>query len=137
MNELNTAIYSRLQGTSAVNSLLAGTTAIYHLQAPEDQNYPYIVFNVQGGGDENRTQHRTKNLLIYVRTYAAGAGGAAQAGSIDKQVDIALHLTPLSVTGWSNYWLAREQDIELVENDPSGQQVHTCGGVYRVRVEDT
>ena len=135
MNELNAAIYARLQGTAAVRSLLAGTTAIYNLQAPESQVYPYIVFNVQGGGDENQTQHRTKNLVVFVRTYAAA--NAAQAGSIDAQVDLALHLNPLTITGWSNFWLARERDIELVENDPSGRQIFTSGGLYRVRLEDT
>lgn len=135
MNALNAAIYSRLQGTAAVTSLLAGTTAIYNLQAPEEQDYPYIVFNVQGGGDENQSQHRTKNLVVFVRAYAAAS--AAQAGSIDTQIDAALHLNPLTITGWSNFWLARERDIELVENDPSGRQIFTSGGLYRVRIEDT
>jgi len=137
MNELNTAIYSKLQSPSAIRSLLAGTTAIYHLQAPEGQAYPYVVFNVQAGGDENITPRRTKDLRVWVRAYAAGANGAAQAGSIDAQIDTALHLVPLTVSGWTNFWLARVQDIELVENEPSGRQVHTCGGVYRIRIEDT
>lgn len=135
MNELSTAIYSKLQGTSAIRSLLAGTTAIYHMQAPEGQAYPYIVFNVQGGGDENQSQHRTKNLVVFVRAYSAVS--PAQAGSIDAQVDTALHLVPLTVTGWSNFWLARETDIELVENEPNARPIYTVGGMYRVRLEDT
>ena len=135
MNELSTAIYSKLQGTSAIRSLLAGTTAIYHMQAPEGQAYPYIVFNVQGGGDENQSQHRTKNLVVFVRAYSAVS--PAQAESIDAQVDTALHLVPLTVTGWSNFWLARETDIELVENEPNARPIYTVGGMYRVRLEDT
>lgn len=135
MNELSAAIYSKLQGTSAIRSLLAGTTAIYHMQAPEGQAYPYIVFNVQGGGDENQSQHRTKNLVVFVRAYSAVS--PAQAGSIDAQVDTALHLVPLTVTGWSNFWLARETDIELVENEPNARPIYTVGGMYRVRLEDT
>ena len=135
MNELTAAIYSKLQGTSAIRSLLAGTDAIYHMQAPEGQAYPYIVFNVQGGGDENQSQHRTKNLVVFVRAYSAVS--PAQAGSIDAQVDTALHLVPLTVTGWSNFWLARETDIELVENEPNARPIYTVGGMYRVRLEDT
>lgn len=134
MNTLNTAIYSRLQGTSAITSLLAGTTAIYNLQAKDAQEYPYIVWNVQGGGDENQTKNRTKNLVVYVRAYSGVS--AAQAGSIDAQVDTALHLNPLNVSGWSNIWLAREQDIELVETEPSGRKIFTSGGLYRVILDD-
>jgi uncharacterized protein DUF3168 len=135
MNVLNAAIYSRLQTTSAITSLLAGTTAIYNMQAPEGQAYPYIVFNLQGGGDVNDTQNRLKNLIVFVRTYTQGGVGAAQGGSIDAQVDTALHLNPLTVSGWTNIWLAREQDIELVGNDPTGQRYYTTGGLYRVMID--
>jgi hypothetical protein len=137
MNVLNSAIYSRLQTTSAVRSLLAGTTAIYYMQAPMSQDYPYIVWNIQGGGDENMTQNRTKNLLVYIRAYATGSQGAAQAGSIDAQIDTALHLSPLTVSGWTNFWLARVQDIDTVQNEPSGQMVASSGGLYRIRIQDT
>ena len=132
MNVLDAAIYSRLKTTSAVTSLLAGTTAIYHLQAPEGQAYPYVVFNIQGGGDVNETARRRKNLMVYVRAYTTGLNGAAQGGSIDAQIDSALHLVPLTISGWTNTWLARETDIELAQNEPNGQQVHTNGGVYRI-----
>jgi hypothetical protein len=131
MNVLDTGIYSRLQTTSAITSLLAGTTAIYHLQAPEDVDYPYIVFNIQGGGDVNDTAIRLKNLVLNIRAYATGSNGAAQAGSIDTQIDTALHLSPLTVSGWTDIWMARETDIELVENQPNGIQVFTSGGLYR------
>lgn len=131
MNVLNSAIYSRLQGTAAITALLAGTTAIYYMQAPEDQDYPYIVWNIQAGGDMNETPRRRKNLVLFVRAYTAGPTGAAQGGSIDAQVDTALHLVPLTVSGWTNIWLARERDIETIENEPSGRQIHTTGGLYR------
>ena len=135
MNVLDTALYSRLQTTSAITSLLAGTTAIYHLQAPEGQAYPYVVFNTQGGGDVNDTANRLKNLMVFVRAYSTGSDGAAQGGSIDAQVDTALHLSPLTVSGWTNIWLARETDIELVETTPAGKQVYATGGMYRVMID--
>jgi hypothetical protein len=131
MNVLDTALYSRLQTTSAVTSLLAGTTSIFHLQAPETASFPYIVFNIQGGGDVNDTSIRLKNLVLNIRAYATGSNGAAQAGSIDAQIDTALHLSPLTVSGWTDIWMARETDIELVENQPNGIQVFTSGGLYR------
>jgi hypothetical protein len=135
MNANDAAIYSRLQTTGALTSLLAGTTAIYHLQAPEGATLPYVVWNLQGGGDENLSQHRTKNFVVFVRAYSGVS--AAQAGSIDAQIDAALHLIPLTVSGWTDFWLARETDLETVQLEPSGRQVWMAGGLYRERLDKT
>lgn len=131
MKMINSALYSRLQGT-AITSLLSGTTAIYSLQAPEGAVLPYIVYNVQGGGDENQSQNRTKNLVVFVRAYAAQN---STAGSIDAQIDSALHLSPLTVSGWANFWMARETDLETVENPPTGGQIFMNGALYRCRLD--
>lgn len=135
MKALNTALYTKLNGATAVTSLLSGTTAIYAQQAPEGAVYPYIVFNIQGGGDTNDTANRLKNLVLFVRAYATTN---AQAGSIDAQIDTALHLVPFTgVSGWTNIWLAREQDLETVENPPTGGQVFMNGGLYRCMLDST
>ena len=135
MKALNTAIYSRLGTTSAVTSLLAAGTPIYALQAPEGAALPYIVWSVQGGGDTNDTANRLKNLLIFIRGYATTN---IRAGSIDAAIDTALHLVPFTnVTGWTNIWLAREQDLETVENTPTGSQVFMNGGSYRCFLDAT
>lgn len=131
MNELNAAIYTRLQGT-AITSRLAGTTSIYHMQAPEGTALPYVVYNLQGGGDTNDTQNRVKDLVVSIRAYAKGNSGAAVAGSIDAQIDAAFHLVPLTVSGWTDIWLARETDLETVENEPSGNKICMAGGFYRI-----
>lgn len=137
MNVLDIAIMSRLSSATALTSLLAnlanGTSpAICHLQAPEGQALPYVVYSVQGGGDLNDNPHRTKSLVVFFRAYATSAKAA---GSIDAQIDTALHLVPFtSVTGWTNSWLAREQDLELVENPPNGAPVYMQGGLYRERL---
>lgn len=133
MNALDTAIYSRLQGGTALTTLLAGTTSVYHLQAPEGAAYPYCVWNIQGGGDENLDANRTKNLVVFVRGYSKTS--AAQAGSVDSQIDTLLHLSPLTVSGWTNIWLARETDLETVQTEASGQVIHMAGGMYRVRLD--
>ena len=135
MNALNQAIYSRLQTTGSINSLLAGTTAIYHMQAPAGQAYPYIVFSSQSEVTENRTPHRTDNDVIFIRAYSAVS--AAQAGSIDARIDTAVHLVPLTVSGWTNYWLAREQGLATVETEPSARPIYMQGAMYRVRLDKT
>jgi hypothetical protein len=133
MNELSSSIYSRLQTTGGLTSLLAGTTSIYHLQAPEGATLPYVVYSTQGGGDENLSQHRTKNLVVFVRAYSGSS--AAQAGSIDAQIDAALHLNPLTVSGWTDFWLARETELETVQNEPSGRPVWMAGAMYRIKLD--
>lgn len=132
MNAFDAAIYSRLQGT-AVTGLLSGTTAIYHLQAPENATLPYIVWNIQGGGPVNLDANRVENLVYYIRAYSGSS--AVNAGSIDAQIDTALHMVPLTVSGWTNTWLAREQDLEDVTNEPSGKQVWMAGALYRMRFD--
>lgn len=135
MKFLNTAIYNRLNGSTAVTSLLSGTTSVYALQAPEGATLPYIVWNVQGGGDVNDTSNRLKNLVIFIRAYATTN---ARAGSIDAAIDTALHFVPFTgVTGWTNIWLARETDLETVENPPTGSQVFMNGGLYRAYFDAT
>lgn len=129
MKFLNTALYSRLSGATAITSLLASGTPVYAAQAPEGATLPYIVYSVQGGGDTNDTNNRLKNLVLFVRAYATTN---ARAGSIDGAIDTALHLVPFTgVTGWTNIWLAREEDLETVENPPTGSQVFMNGGLYR------
>lgn len=137
MKWLDAAIYGRLNGATALTSLLAGGTigtSIFALQAPANAQYPYVVYNIQGGGDENMTRNRTKNIVEFVRAYGTIS---AQIGTIDAQIDVALHLVPFTgVTGWTSIWLAREQDLETVENPPTGNQVFMKGALYRMRFDD-
>ena len=133
MNAEGSAIYSTLQGTSAITALLAGTTSIYHMQAPEGTTLPYIVFSTQAGGDLNESPHRVKDKTWFIRAYSDAS--AKEAGAIDDQIDAVLHLTPLTISGWANLWLTRVADLETVENDPPGTAIHMQGGFYRLVIE--
>lgn len=133
MNAIDAAIYSALNTAGTVTSLLSSTTAIYSVQADDNAVLPYVVFSLQGGGDENLDQHRTKNTVYFVRAYSDITKYAAAA--IDDAIDSVLHLQTLTVTGWANFWLAREEDYENVENLPSGKKIWTQGGQYRLRIE--
>lgn len=135
MNVLNAGIYSRLNTSAITDLLAAGSASLFNLQAKENASYPYLVWSIQGGGDVNLEPHRVKNLIVFIRAYSVSS--AAQAGSIDAQIDSALHLNPLTVSGWTNLWLAREQDLETVENEPNSRQVWMAGGFYRLLLEDT
>jgi hypothetical protein len=131
-NAINTTIYSTLSAGTALTALLAGSTAIYNMQAPDGATLPYAVFNMQAGGDDNITAHRTKSLVMFVRGY--NSTSAARAGSIDAQIDALLHNRVLNVSGWSNFWSAREEDVSTVEITEAGQTIWMAGGLYRLRL---
>lgn len=122
---LNTAIYTAIGGT-----LTSAGTAVYYLAAPDGQALPYVVWDYTADIDENMDRNRTRNSLVYIRAYAATAGAA---GTIDSQIDALLHMKALTVTGWSNFWTARENSFSSVETDQSGRKVFMAGAEYRIR----
>jgi len=132
MNALSSGLYSALTAGTTVTSLLAGTTAIHHGVAPRGSAFPYIVFNQQGGGDSNDNPRRNKDLVYTVRAVSNASNKSA--GVIDAAVDDLLHGATLTVSGWSNYWTMREQDIEYIETTPDGQNIWHVGGMYRIRI---
>jgi hypothetical protein len=133
MNEVNQAIFQKLQAGTALTALLAGTASIYHLQPPDNTAMPYVIFNLQGGGDENQTPSRMKNLLYFIRGYSSASSAAA--GSIDTQVDNLFHGGTIAVSGWSPFWLNREVDLENIDNLPSGEKAFMAGALYRLRMD--
>ena len=134
-NVLNTAIYSQLTTAGAAGTALTtalGGSAIYYLQAPDNEPRPFVVWSYQAGGDENATSHRSKNIVLLFRSFA---DTPEQAGTIDALVDACLHLQAFTVSGWGNFWTARETEVNLVENLTSGEKVFMAGGLYRTRLE--
>lgn len=135
MNALDAAVYTKLN-TSGVTSLLAaGSASLFALQAKEGAAFPYVVWNIQGGGDDNLDARRTKDIVLFIRAYSQVS--KAQAGSIDAAIDTALHLGTLSVSGWSNYWMAREEDLAAIEYPPNNQPIFMVGGFFRVVMQKT
>lgn len=128
-NALNTALYSTLTGGTALTALVG--TRIYYAQAPDHVAYPFVVFSHQAGTPLNIQLSDMRDQLVYVRAYSTNP---AQAGTIDAYCSALLHRRQLTVTGWNNFWSARETDVSLVENQPDGETVHSVGAVYRIRL---
>jgi len=127
---MGTALYSTLSGGTALISELGGT-AIYSEQAPDNATLPYVVFNHQGGGLENIVHDNLRNDIWFVRGYAATR---AQANRIDGNCQDLLHKKKLTITGYTNFWTVREDDVSLVETPPDEQRVYMAGGFYRIRI---
>jgi hypothetical protein len=125
---LETALYNALVGASGLITELGGTF-IYNKQAPQNPNDRYVIFSQQAGGDVNDTPIRERNVLYTVMGIALTQEKAA---AIDTDIDTALHLAELTISGWSNLWLARETDININQIDSGGVTRYHVGGIYRV-----
>lgn len=127
---LDTAIFQKLSGSSSLTTALGGT-AIYKNQAPDDKPLPYVIWSWQSAVDENATPSRMWNSIINVRCFAASP---TQAGSVDAIVDELFTGTAFSVSGWTNFWTAREMYFDNTINEPNGQKTEVVGGLYRIRI---
>jgi len=132
-NILNAAIYTKLTGGTALTALLSGTASIYYLQAPDHGTLPYVVWSHMAGGPTNDYPHDSREAIVFVRGYATAP---ALAGTIDAQISTLLHRGALSVSGYTNWWMARETETALVENAPDGTKVWMAGAQYRVRIDN-
>lgn len=132
-NNIAAGIYSTLKGGTALTSLLSGTAAIYNTMAPDTASRPYVIFSLQVGGPNNINPSDMRDALVFVRAYSATS--MAQAGSIDTQISTLLHGKTLSVSGYTNWWTAREQDFAIAEVTPDGAFGYMAGAFYRVRID--
>lgn len=126
-----TGLYSKLSAGTALIAELGGTF-IYNKLAPQSTNPPYVIFQQQGGGDVNDTPIRSRNILYTVFGCARTPEAAA---AIDRDIDATLHNQTLTVSGWSNYWLARETDVQFVELDAAGLEIFRTGAIYRAMMD--
>lgn len=131
-NAIGSAIYSKLSSGTALTALLPGTSSIYHLQAPEGEAYPYVIYSLSGGGPLNITPSDLRDEVYFIRGYSPDD---LTAGSIDAQISNLLHGGSITVSGYTNYFTTREQDLELVESLPNGQLVYMAGAYYRIQLD--
>jgi hypothetical protein len=130
MNAINAGIYTTLTGGTALTALLATGTSVYKDNAGT-ATYPYVVFNLQGGGETNSTPQREMNVIYFIRAYSKTS--TANAGNIATQIDNLLHGKTLSISGRSNFWTAREAEFENTEILSNGEPVFMAGAFYRIR----
>lgn len=126
---LDTALYNKLN-VSAITTLLGGAR-IYSAIAPKDTPLPVIIFQWQGGGEQNLTPTRMRNVVYTVKAIATSKSAALD---ISAKVDAALHDQTLNVSGWTNYATTREDDVQLVEVAEDGRVLYHMGAIYRFRL---
>lgn len=130
---MGSALYSHLAAGTALISKLGGGTAIWDTLAPQGTADPYVVFFHSGGGDDNLSPRRTRNMVYTVKVVGTTKLTTEE---IDAEVDALLHMGTLTVTGWGNWWLAREADVAYQETAGNNITYWHRGGQYRVRLTD-
>lgn len=127
---LGSAIYGTLTSGTALTALLASTTSVYHPLPPDEATLPYVVFSISGG-PENICAADLHDNLVNIQGYARTPAAAA---AIDAQVDALVNKKVLSVSGFTNFWSVRENDLEYAEREPNGQIIYHAGAIYRIRL---
>ena len=129
------ALYTKLTGASGLTSLLAGTASVYSYLAPENDNPPYVVYGAQSNVPAYTLAGTAyENSLYLVKAVALGPN-MSQAGSIAKQIDVALNDQSLSITGYTHMLCRRESSIRYTEVDPGGQRWNTAGFLFRIQAD--
>lgn len=137
MTETDTALYTTLTGSSALESLLAETAnpSIYSWQAPDNPTYPFVVFNDMSDTENNETTHQMHDMIYQVRGFTKQSMKAAKA--IDYQIRLLLHNATLTVSSFHVLKCARIGSVRFVENQQSTDKVFSAGGLYRIRMQRT
>jgi len=133
MKLVDTGIYSKLSADATLVALLSAGTPIYQMQAPPDTARPYIIYFHAGGGNENITPSDLRSLVYAVKGVS---DTLVAAGNIDARIEDVLHNQSITVTGYTNIWLAREDEVQLVEIAPDGNPIYHYGAYYRIRIDD-
>jgi hypothetical protein len=133
VEELSNALHDALAADATLIAALSAVTAIYESLAKKGVALPYCIYSFQGGGDENLIPSRMLNEVWLVK-------GVARSLSVSKTIataiDAVLHDQTLTVSGWTNFWTARESPIRYVEVDDDGKPTYHRGGLYRIRLSD-
>lgn len=124
-------LYTRLQGGTALTSLLAGTVAIYHQFAPNGAAYDLVVYNQQGGGPDNQTRANMENNVWLVRGYSKTS--AKKAAQIAAAIDTRLHKVNIPIGSATTFWCVREENVSTFQQGADNQNIWMAGGMYRIR----
>ncbi|MBN1122798.1 MAG: DUF3168 domain-containing protein [Anaerolineae bacterium] len=132
VGKVRSAIKDALNVT-AVTDLLYNQSAdsIAWLDASAVGGKPYILIELVGGGDENASPTRQREVVYTVKAVADTADAAEQ---IDAQIDAQLHEGTLTISGWQTVSMVRENDLADTQDDGGGGTEFVIGGQYRIRI---
>ena len=133
MNEVDTAVYTKLTGDATLLALLHDSGSIYSWQAPDAAALDFVIFNDMSDTETNDTRHEIHNMVYQVRGFSSVSMKAAKA--IDARIRTLLHEGTLTISGHTVLRMERIGSVRFVENQQSTTKVHSAGGLYRLVTE--
>lgn len=125
------ALFALLDGDDALSALAAG--GVHHQRAGVNTKSPYVIFNKQAGTEVWAFSDFYSTELWQVKGVCRG-GDAEEAEAIDTRCRELLDDAPLDIDGLTTFYLRRETDIDLEQED-GAQSIFYVGGLYRLITE--
>jgi len=131
MKVVEIAIANELKGNSALTTKLGGSY-VWNAVAPPGTAFPYVVFANTGGGPLNITPSDMRDLTYLVKGVSDSQKTAAE---IDELIEDALHGQTLTVTGYTNLRMWRDNQVQLVEEAGDGTLIFHRGAYYQILID--
>jgi Protein of unknown function (DUF3168) len=137
------AIFGLLAGDSTLRGLLGapayGTNAIYQDQAPEDAEYPFVLFSKSSGsaGGAFRSMGARNQEDVWQIKAVSQSSSADEAEGIADRLAYLLDgkASSLSVSNGTPINFVRESDVNYPEPD-GGVTYYHVGSLYRLSVDE-
>jgi hypothetical protein len=131
------ALFAVLDGDAELSSLVTGTDegGVFHLRAPAEAEFPYVVFNEQSGLPMRSFRDSSKNQLWLIKGLCRG-GDQGEAEAIDARCAALFDRGRFEIEGFDLLGCERGTDVRYPEDD-SGETIFHVGALYRVQTYPT
>jgi len=124
LRPLQTAIYTKLTGSSA---LMARVSGVYD-KVPEPATYPFVTIGAISESVDDTHDHQGLVSLVNVHVWSM-APGDSETYDVFADVDAALDRTNLTVAGFSQVFIKHTQHQTIPDPDP---RIRHLSATYRV-----
>jgi len=131
------ALYGKLAGDTTLNAILGTpatgySKAIYHQQAPQGAQFPYVIFQKESGvPTEAFTDPSAMDTDIWMVKAVDRNTSADQAETAAARVVTLLNDASLSISGNTLLYLRRQSDVEYPEVTDGVLYQH-AGSLFRL-----
>lgn len=128
-------LYGILSNDATLAALVG--TRIFAYLAPQDTQYPLVVFAFEDGEDEQGIGGMRLNSILRYSVKAVGEGSSFTAiEPIATRIDALLHAKAGAITGGGYVQESiRVSPVAMVELGEGGTQYRHLGGVYQLRIQ--
>tara|TARA_Y100000310_G_scaffold71153_1_gene66987 strand:+ start:67 stop:477 length:411 start_codon:yes stop_codon:yes gene_type:complete len=130
--DVDTALFTALNTQTVLDAVKGG---VHNTIAPEEAEFPYIVFQMLSKEEERHFALRGGNAL-YVVKCVSDKRWPKEAMDGDTQIDTALEDATLTIANHNQLLCRRERDVSFFEAR-DGEVYNHAGGMYRVIADES